>query len=703
MKAIDASRRAAASTSRRAVEPDSLSLDKKALGALYAALREAGDSPNPPQHLPAARLHGAGGRRSALEGEDPPDYSASFPGEGGNFALAALQALDRASLAAVNIQDGGVVGPSLALAVQDARSAASAASRAAAAAAQAARNNPQDAALARTAAQARANAVLALRYATQAERMRLAAYDAAAHRHLQAARNEANELNDMANAAIDAAAEQLEAAGADPATVAALRALRTQNAAALHASDPAAANALLEQSIQEAEAAGNAEAVAALTAAKSTRGFAVQAAGAAAQAKVWYDEIEQISEEDTADLLAQLGAAEPQNIGFQLNLLTRAQVAANRVQENAESILQAHQDAADLVLDAAAAMEGAGVDAVGDPVADPLTVQEPVGEPGSVEPGGTLMTLDDLAQAGTAAGAATQDAARDALARHGPGNPGAVEDATHASALEQSNLLAAQLLDHPELAAFLRSGGEALNGLGRAAIIYTLGQAIYTDVKNGDRHAPATRKALAELLGGLAGAELGALGGSAGGAALGGLIGSVIPGLGNAVGAFVGGIVGGLGGSIAGWIGGSAAADQAFALSKGPIDHLLDHLIGETRPPVKAAQRPVEQIPQAPEQAPDAPENLALAERIIGLARQAAQASGRGEDLPAEFFLIIGFQDAGYDLSGIDDGDMSWLVDTYGSPGGGIEPQGLARAIGDGAVRIDGEGKVSIDRGAGPA
>nr|MBA2722186.1 hypothetical protein [Methylibium sp.] len=78
-----------------------------------------------------------------------------------------------------------------------------------------------------------------------------------------------------------------------------------------------------------------------------------------------------------------------------------------------------------------------------------------------------------LTDAGTAAGTATQDAARDALNRHGPGNPGAIEDAAHASAQEQSNALAAKLLDHPEIAGFFRSLGKTLTGAARVAIVYT--------------------------------------------------------------------------------------------------------------------------------------------------------------------------------------------------------------------------------------
>lgn len=374
MTVTDASHRTAApTTSRRTFDAAARSPGKEALAALQGALRRSPGSSTSPEDLPAVRLHGSAGRQLLDSDEE----------------AIAKQAADRAEAAAAAVERGAPIGPVEAFAKQ-AQDAAAAASRAAVAAAQAARGDPGNAALARAAQETREVASRTMLHARRAQAARLSAYRSGAQEAFFHSVNAAEAANATANTAIEAAADRLAAAGADPATVAALRALRCDTANALHTSDGAVADAVLDQGIQAAEAAGDADAAAALRAAKSVRASAGKAAAAAANARGAYQQARLL--EVHAGFMDGLQNA-PSDVPAAFGALNRRRGAADLVQDRAQVVAEALRDARDHAAAAAQDARDAGLIPVAGQ-ADPLQAEEPVGEPAGLDIGSTTVTIE---------------------------------------------------------------------------------------------------------------------------------------------------------------------------------------------------------------------------------------------------------------------------------------------------------------------
>ncbi|MBA3591693.1 hypothetical protein [Methylibium sp.] len=736
MKITDASHRSAAA-SRRLFKPASLSRDGQALSALYAALSEAGGSPSPPADTPTVSLHRAGGRRQMRETDTAaPDGPPVFRGAAGDLATRAAAAADQAAdvthQATLAAGDGDIFGFIDTTAADDfareARSAAAAATVAARTAEEAAQANPGDAGLAQTAREARQNAGHALDYATRAQVSRAATYRIAAQQLVSSAIDMADTANQTSNDAIDTAADRLEAAGGDPATVAALRALRSDGPMALHNAGHTSSDAVFQQAIDEAEALeGGEDAAAAVRAAKQVRSYALASVSEAVEAINLYQAAGVIDTE-AQSALADIGNSEPHELGARFAAFNRARLAADQASRDRFDIAVAEDDAAEASLSARGEAEESGlIDAGIDLVGNPLTVQEPEGEPGEADIGGTDVTIDEvvpaqahrqadaaLTKAGTAAGTAAHTDLRAAAATHGPSNLAAIAEAAEASLWKRSQALAAQILEHPTVKSGLRLTGRGVNAAAYALMVYGLAKAIHTDVKNGDHSAPATRKALAELFGGL---SLG-LGGAAVGARVGAALGSLV----GPVTAAVGGFVGGLFGGALGFAAGTRLVDQAFENNKKPLDHLIDSVIDSD--PNKGADADAavgqaaaigalqtltgsgggtqQSLPGGtPElKAPAEPntDQLNLAQRVV-------QAGSTNDGYANRKELIAGFEEARYDLKAGQDGTdftdafaVNRLIATYGASGSGaLTEDELAQAIADGALVIHEDGTVTVD------
>ncbi|MBA3597125.1 MAG: hypothetical protein H0W40_07080 [Methylibium sp.] len=732
MTVTDVSHRSAAA-SRRLFKPAAASLDGQALSALYAALKEADGSPSSPANTPTVSLHRAGGRRQTLETDTvAPDGPPVFHGAGGDLATRAAAAADQAAdvayqamLAAAGGDTSGFIDTRAADDfAREARSAAAAATVVARTAEQAARANPGDAGLARAAREARQNAGHALDYATRAQASRATTYRIAAQLLLSSATDMADTANQVSNDAINAAADRLEAAGGDPATVAALRALISDSAPALHDAGDAASDAVFQQAIDEAEALeGGADAAAAVRAAQQVRAYALVCANEAVDAISLYWAAGGTATE-VQSALADVENSEPHEIGARFAAFNRARAAADQASRDRVDIAVAEDAATNASLSARVEAEQSGLMEI-EPMGDPLRVQEPQGEPGELDPGGTDVTIDEvvpaqahsdadaaLGEAGTAAGTAVHTDIRAAAATHGPANRADIAGAAEVSLWKGSRDLAAQMLKHPAVKSALRLTGRGLEGAALTAMVLGLAKAIHTDVKNGDHSAPATRKALAELLGGLSLGVGGAAVGARVGAALGALVGPVT--------AAVGGFVGGLFGGALGFAAGTRLVDRALENNKKPLDHLIDSVLdqqgdiaavnigaigalqtltgsggGDDQSLPGGAPQPQAQ-PEAPAQ--PSQDQLNLAQRVV-------QAGSTSDGYANRKELIAGFEEARYDLKAGQDGSdftdafaVNRLIATYGASGSGaLTEDELAQALADGALVIHDDGTVTVD------
>jgi hypothetical protein len=270
------------------------------------------------------------------------------------------------------------------------------------------------------------------------------------------------------------------------------------------------------------------------------------------------------------------------------------------------------------------------------------------------------------------AGAAAGRDSRSAIEARGAVGDGAARAAAEATLRQQSMTLAEKILDHPQIARALKVGGKGLAAAALAALVWQLGEAILTDVNNGDREAHATRKALAELLGGLLGGEGGALGG----AALGAVIGSVVPGVGTAVGAFVGGLFG----SALGFGLGSAAGSAGYGFTQKPIDALIDRVVAAHGP---AATGVLGELLAEPRR---------NAARIVKAGSADDAQSNAGE-------LRTGLEVFGYTVRASDD-QLGRLISAYGPAGkGALGAVEISLALTEGALFIDADGAVRVDTG----
>ncbi len=342
------------------------------------------------------------------------------------------------------------------------------------------------------------------------------------------------------------------------------------------------------------------------------------------------------------------------------------------------------------------------------PSADPALEEGALPEAGATHPNADAA----LTEAGTAAGTAAHADLRTAVGTHGPANRAAIAEAAEASLWQRSQALAAQMLDHPTVKSGLRATGRGLEAAALAVMAYDLAKAIHTDVKNGDRSAPATRKALAELLGGVSlGVGVGAAG-AATGAALGSFAGPI--------GAAVGGFIGGLFGGALGFAAGTRLVDRALENNKKPLDHLIDSVLdqqGDIAAVNAGAIGALQTLtgsgggsdddrslpggmPQAQPQAPAEPsqDQLNLAQRVVQAGSTTDRYANRKE-------LIAGFEEARYDLKAGQDGSdfsdafaVNRLIATYGASGSGaLTEDELAQAIADGALVIHDDGSVTVD------
>jgi hypothetical protein len=341
---------------------------------------------------------------------------------------------------------------------------------------------------------------------------------------------------------------------------------------------------------------------------------------------------------------------------------------------------------------------------------------DPALEEGALPEGGATHPAADaaLTEAGTAAGAAAHTDLRTAVDTHGPANRAAIAEAAEASLWKRSQALAAQILDHPAVKSGLRLTGRGVNAAAYGLMVYGLAKAIHTDVKNGDHSAPATRKALSELLGGLSLGVGGAAVGARVGAALGALVGPIT--------AAVGGFVGGLFGGALGFAAGTRLVDRALENNKKPLDHLIDSVLdqqGDIAAVNAGAIGALQTLtgsggggcgsddrslpggaPQAQPEAPAEPsqDQLNLAQRVV-------QAGSRNDRYANRKELIAGFEEARYDLKagqpGTDFSDafaVNRLIATYGASGSGaLTEDELAQAIADGAFVIHDDGTVTVD------
>jgi hypothetical protein len=312
-----------------------------------------------------------------------------------------------------------------------------------------------------------------------------------------------------------------------------------------------------------------------------------------------------------------------------------------------------------------------------------------------------------LTEAGTAAGAAAHTDVRAAAATHGPTNRAAIAEAAEATLWQRSQALAAQMLEHPAVKNVLRATGRGLEAAALAVMAYDLAKAIHTDVKNGDRSAPATRKALAELLGGVSlGVGVGAAG-AATGAALGSLAGPI--------GAAVGGFIGGLFGGALGFAAGTRLVDRALENNKKPLDHLIDSVLdqqGDIAAVNAGAIGALQTLTgsggglgTAPDRTPEPKPPAEPSQDQLNLAQRVVQAGSTNDDYANRKELIAGFEEARYQLKagqpGTDFSDafpVNRLIATYGASGSGaLTEDELAQALADGALVLHDDGTVTVD------
>jgi hypothetical protein len=312
-----------------------------------------------------------------------------------------------------------------------------------------------------------------------------------------------------------------------------------------------------------------------------------------------------------------------------------------------------------------------------------------------------------LAEAGAAAGTAAHTDVRAAAATHGPTNRAAIAEAAEATLWQRSQALAAQMLEHPAVKNVLRATGRGLEAAALAVMAYDLAKAIHTDVKNGDRSAPATRKALAELLGGVSlGVGVGAAG-AATGAALGSLAGPI--------GAAVGGFIGGLFGGALGFAAGTRLVDRALENNKKPLDHLIDSVLdqqGDIAAVNAGAIGALQTLTgsggglgTAPDRTPEPKPPAEPSQDQLNLAQRVVQAGSTNDDYANRKELIAGFEEARYQLKagqpGTDFSDafpVNRLIATYGASGSGaLTEDELAQALADGALVLHDDGTVTVD------
>ncbi|MBA2723862.1 MAG: hypothetical protein H0U56_13445, partial [Methylibium sp.] len=289
-----------------------------------------------------------------------PDGPPVFRGAAGDLATRAAAAADQAAdvthQATLAAGDGNIFGFIDTTAADDfareARSAAAAATVTARTAEEAAQANPGDAGLAHTAREARQNAGHALDYATRAQASRAATYRIAAQQLVSSAVDMADRANQTSNDAIDTAADRLEAAGGDPATVAALRALRSDGPMALHNAGHTSSDAVFQQAIDEAEALeGGEDAAAAVRAAKQVRSYALASVSEAVEAINLYQAAGVIDTE-AQSALADIGNSEPHELGARFAAFNRARLAADQASRDRFDIAVAEDDAAEASLSA---------------------------------------------------------------------------------------------------------------------------------------------------------------------------------------------------------------------------------------------------------------------------------------------------------------------------------------------------------------
>lgn len=149
---------------------------------------------------------------------------------------------------------------------------------------------------------------------------------------------------------------------------------------------------------------------------------------------------------------------------------------------------------------------------------------------------------------------------------------------SEAALVTQSEALAGHILASPSVRKALKVGGKLLTAAAVAGLTVELGQAIRTDVNNGDKNAGASVHKIFELVQSLGGAGIGSGIGASLGSAAGATVGSVVPGLGTAVGAVAGAAVGSFVGGILGYAAGRViAASPSNTFTRALDIALADH------------------------------------------------------------------------------------------------------------------------------
>jgi hypothetical protein len=514
---------------------------EKAVSALSAWLQ---NEPRKEGDALAAPPYSATLRRGLRQTHDlPPSRSAGGPAADAASASASAAAeLSRASHmaeagATLEFFDTGPVD----LAAVAAGNAARQATSEAVAAAQAAIANPLDVDLARAADVAGAAASDAIESATEGESSRARTHLCVARQFTRGAETFADYSNAEATGVIETAAEALDAAGANPATVAALRALPVANGQALLDANPPAVDAAFRRAAQEAQALNSPAAQAAVTAARNVRSHAFEVATSAETAATLYENTVAITH-TVEGALRDAEAAPPGRLGPAIAALNHAKAAAEEASQ-ARSNIALQQSAADAEFGLAIETgEQAGRLPPPAPPSSPTDVaayrvqEGPAGEPGSLAIGELVVTAEAESIGNSLLRGLKAGLAR-AVPMLGP-------------------------------AIFLLAGEEFVRGLHHA---------VQADLTRKDPNATVTRAYLVDNLSGTAGS----------------IAGAVLGGKGGVIASLIGGVAGFFGGRAAGRgvaaSGGNSATRAIDLVIRHVIRHEVDNAFAAQRASATAA------------------------------------------------------------------------------------------------------------------